>query len=103
MPWFRSEHIIPPMNQEITTFKAGVRETKSYGPFDIYSSEGKMSKEFPEWWARTSDLPDPPEAKDKGLDHYFPKIQEEIMRPKIVEGKRPKGPEVRAEGAWDER
>ena len=103
MPWYRTKHVIPPANQEITTFNNGVRETKSYGPGDILDGTGKLNTKFPPWWSRLSDLPPPPEEKDTGINHFAP-VQEEVLQPKIVDGIRPpKGPEVRAEGAWDQR
>ena len=104
MPWYKTKHIVPPMDKEITSFNNGVRTTKKFEPYDIYDGKGKLNDNFGDWWSYEKDLPDPPEDKDTGIDHMVVYVQEDKVEPKIVKGKAaPKGPDVLGEGSLDNR
>lgn len=105
MPWYRTRHTAPPLNKEITMFKDGVKTTKVFDPFDIFDGHGGFRKDVAEWWSYEKDLPDPPEAKDKGIDHIGGiDAQSFKAEPKIVAGKAPPpGPDWLGEGSLDNR
>jgi hypothetical protein len=105
MPWYRTKHTLPPKDTEITMFKDGVKTTKKFDLYEIFDGRGGINPDFGEWWTYNKDLPDPPEAEDKGISHLIPvAIQEHEVRPKIVKGKKaPPGPDYLGEGSLDNR
>ena len=103
MPWYRTSDTIPPIGKEIVVF--GSNEKKKYEAYDVFDGKGGIRKDFPKWWSYELNLPDPPEIKDKGIDHVEDvKLQEDVVDPKIVKGKKPPpGPDFLGEGSLDNR
>ena len=104
MPWYRTQHVLPPIDKEITSFNKGMRTTKKFDSLDVLDGKGGVNKNFGDWWSYQPDLPDPPEAKDTGIGSTMVEVQEDEVRPKIVKGKKaPPGPDWVGEGALDNK
>jgi hypothetical protein len=103
MPWYRTNHTLPPSKKEITMWKDGVKTTKEFTLDEIFDGKGGVNENFGPWWTYNPDLPEPPGLDFKGIDYSAP-VQEELLDPKIVKGKpAPPGPDLLAEGSLDEK
>jgi len=103
MPWYRTEHVVPPTGKEVIVFKDGTQQKAKYEKFELMDSAGQVSKDAPKWWTYQEGLDNPPAAEDKGITHMA-NVQEELLQPKIVKGKpAPKGIDFLAEGSLDNR
>ena len=59
MPWYKTEHILPPIGKVITTFDGKKKKIKKYSIEEIYDGKGGTNKDIPKYWSYSPHLQPP--------------------------------------------
>lgn len=91
MPWLKSREIIPPVGKKVVVFENGAKVIKELKGTDVYDGAGSLSPNVPDVWAPESsfDFLGDPKDQDDGWGKKYVPVQNEGIKPKLVNGKAP--------------